>query len=147
MKTSIELFSEEVDFLYEDKASLQDWILDILKKEDQTAHYINIIFCNDKYLLKVNQDYLKHDYYTDIITFQYEEKPIEGELFISVDRVSDNANERNLPFSNELHRVIAHGVLHLIGFGDKSEEEIVTMRAKEEEHLAHGKHLIVNQTA
>lgn len=147
MKTSIEVFSEEVNFIYEDKAALHDWVLDILKQEEQTAHYINIIFCSDEYLLKVNQDYLKHDYYTDIITFQYEEKPIEGELYISVERVSDNANERNLSFSNELHRVIAHGILHLIGFGDKSEEEIVTMRAKEEEHLSQGRHLFVKQTA
>ena len=141
MKTSIELFSEEVDFLYENKASLQDWILQILSKEERTARYINIIFCNDQYLLKVNQDYLDHDYYTDIITFQYEEKPIEGELYISIERVKENAKERNLTFTSELHRVIAHGVLHLIGYGDKSEDEITTMRAKEEDQLAIGKHL------
>ncbi len=147
MKTSIELFSEDINFIYENKASLQDWILQILSKEERTANYINIIFCDDKYLLKVNQDYLDHDHYTDIITFQYEEKPIEGELFISIDRVRENAQERDLSFANELHRVIAHGVLHLIGFGDKSEEEVTTMRAKEEEHLSGGKHLYSSQTA
>lgn len=147
METSIELFSEEVNFLYEDKAPLQDWILDILEKEDRTAHYINIIFCDDKYLLKVNQDYLDHDYYTDIITFQYEENPIEGELFISIERVRENAKERDLSFANELHRVIAHGILHLIGFGDKSEEDITTMRTKEDEHLSRAKHLFSEETA
>lgn len=141
MKTSIELFSEDVAFQYENKALLQDWILQILSSEETTAHYINIIFCDDYYLLKVNQDYLDHDYFTDIITFQYEQKPIEGELFISIDRVVENAKERNLSFSHELHRVIAHGVLHLIGYGDKSEDEITTMRDKEEEHLVEGRHL------
>lgn len=147
MKTSIELFSEKVDFRYENKSPLQDWILDILSKEKHTAHYINIIFCDDDYLLQVNQEYLDHDFFTDIITFQYEQEPIEGELFISIDRVVENAKERNLSFGNELHRVIAHGVLHLMGYGDKSEDEISTMRAKEEEHLSTGEHLFDQDSA
>ena len=98
---------------------------------------LSYIFCNDDYLLKVNQDYLNHDYYTDIITFDYcEEKLIGGDLFISIDRVRENADSNQVTFENELCRVMFHGVLHLLGFGDKLPEEELQMRALESKCLS-----------
>ncbi len=98
---------------------------------------LSYIFCADDYLLKVNQDFLDHDYYTDIITFDYcEEKLIAGDLFISIDRVRENADSNQVTFENELCRVMFHGVLHLLGFGDKSPEEELQMRALESKCLS-----------
>ena len=97
---------------------------------------ISYIFCSDDYLLDINKTYLKHDFYTDIITFDYTDaKKISGDLYISIDRVRDNAQELNLGFEQELHRVIIHGVLHLLGLKDKTEEEAKEMRKAEEECL------------
>ena len=94
------------------------------------------IFCDDEYLLKINQDYLHHDTFTDIITFPYEDfNGIAGDVFISVERVKENAAEFEVDFDLELKRVMAHGVLHLLGFGDKSEEEASLMRLKEDEKI------------
>lgn len=99
---------------------------------------IRIVFCSDEELLAINREFLKHDYYTDIITFQYTEEMdslIEGELYISVDRVRDNARSEECSVERELHRVIFHGLLHLCGFGDKTTAEKLAMRAQEEELL------------
>ena len=97
---------------------------------------ISFIFCNDDYLLDVNRKYLNHDYYTDIITFDYREGDIlSGDIFISLDTVRSNAKEFGSTFKDELHRVIVHGVLHLIGFNDKSEEESLVMRENENKCL------------
>ncbi len=136
MKGSIELFSEDVEFEYKNKDQLTDWINQVLVKEGQSAHYINIIFCNDSYLLKINQDYLGHDYYTDIVTFQYDHDRLEGELFISIDRVRENASELEVDFTTELNRVIIHGILHLLGYKDKTHDELAIMRSKEDEYLS-----------
>ena len=107
-----------------------------IKSEDKELGEINYIFCDDEYLLKINQDYLKHDYLTDIITFDYVSgKNISGDLYISIDRVKENAEDFNVSFENELKRVMVHGVLHLMGYSDKSETATAEMRAKEEEKI------------
>ena len=98
---------------------------------------MNYVFCSDQHLLQLNRDYLQHDYYTDIITFDQseEESLIEGDIFISVDRVDDNARLLNVELIMEMRRVMAHGMLHLCGYGDKSPEDELVMRAKEDEWL------------
>ena len=116
--------------------SLSTWITKVVEKEGKEMSDIALIFCSDDYLLKVNQDFLQHDFYTDIITFDYcEENLIAGDLFISVERVIENAQEFNVTFKQELHRVIIHGVLHLCGYLDKTPEEETVMRQKETEAL------------
>lgn len=133
---SIYLFSQDVAFTHPQEEVAIHWITETLQREEKLWSSINVIFCSDEFLLQLNQEYLKHDYYTDILTFQYEHDPIEGELYISIDRVKANAHDRNIKWPIELHRVIIHGVLHLAGYSDKSEEEIATMRQKEDQYLA-----------
>ena len=128
--------SQEIDYELQTQEKYQSWITEILTKEQKTCGTINYIFCDDDYLLEKNQAYLQHDTLTDIITFEYSKEPISGDIFISIDRVKENAAERNLPFDQELHRVMAHGVLHLCGYGDKKEEEQKVMRSKEEACIA-----------
>ncbi len=112
------------------------WLEDIVLSEGKKLGEINYIFCDDEYLLKVNQDYLQHDYYTDIITFDYVKgRTISGEIFVSLQRVSDNASTLSKDYEEELRRVLAHGVLHLSGYKDKSEEEEQLMRSKEDFYL------------
>lgn len=99
---------------------------------------LNFVFCSDEELLAINKSYLKHDYYTDIITFELSEKgkPVEGEVYISIDRVVDNANSLRESINKELHRVVFHGVLHLCGYSDKRQNEAVKMRAAENKYLS-----------
>jgi len=112
------------------------WLAETCQGEGFTINELNYIFCDDSYLLKINQDYLQHDYLTDIITFDYVlGKNISGDLYISIDRVKDNAEEFNVTFENELKRVMVHGVLHLMGYSDKTDTATVEMRAKEEEKI------------
>lgn len=120
------------------KEHIKVWINDVVVAHNAKIIEINYIFCSDEYLLNVNKEYLQHDYYTDIITFdnsEYEGE-IESDIFVSIDRIRDNAETLNEPFEREFHRVLIHGVLHLLGFKDKSEEDEKTMRAKEDECLA-----------
>lgn len=113
-----------------------EWIETIILSEEKKIGEINYIFCDDEYLLKVNQDYLQHDYYTDIITFDYVKgKTIAGDIFVSLQRISDNANIHQKQFENEFLRVIAHGILHLCGYKDKTESEEKLMRSKEDYYL------------
>ncbi|PXX27845.1 rRNA maturation RNase YbeY [Arenibacter sp. ARW7G5Y1] len=129
-------FHYETDFSIGAETNFTDWISRIILSEDKRCGQLDFIFCDDDYLLKVNQDYLNHDTYTDIITFPYGDIDIiAGDIFISVERVRDNASEYGVDFENELKRVMAHGVLHLVGYGDKSEEESVQMRLKEDEKI------------
>ena len=112
------------------------WLKDIILSEGKKLGEINYIFCDDEYLLKVNQDYLQHDYYTDIITFDYVKgKTISGEIFVSLQRISDNASTLSKEYEEELRRVLAHGILHLSGYKDKTEEEEQLMRSKEDFYL------------
>ena len=117
-----------------DRTLLKKFIKAIFKKEKRELRSLNFIFCNDKDLLEINRRYLKHDYYTDIITFELSQKemPVEGEVYISIDRVRDNAKMLGEAAFKELHRVIFHGVLHLCGYNDKSKEEKKKMRVNEE---------------
>lgn len=113
-----------------------EWIKKLILDEEKKVGNINYIFCDDEYLLKVNQDFLNHDYYTDIITFDYVKgKTISGDIFISLTRISENASTLSSSFEKELLRVLAHGVLHLCGYKDKSDEEQKEMRAKEDFYI------------
>ncbi len=117
--------------------NLKPWIEKIIITEEKKLGEINYIFCDDEYLLKINQDFLDHDYYTDIITFdQVRGKTISGEIFVSLQRIKDNASLISKNYEEEKKRVIAHGILHLCGYKDKTEEEQKTMRAKEDFYLS-----------
>ena len=115
------------------KAALKKMVKNIFSGESTTADTIDYIFCSDEYLLQINQKALNHDYYTDIITFPLHEKgmPVLAEIYISIDRVQDNATTHNTPFDQEIARVIAHGALHLCGYKDKSKVDVALMREKE----------------
>lgn len=128
-------FFDEVSPWLPDRSSLKKFIESIFKKEGYKLGSLNYIFCTDKRLLQINRDYLRHDYYTDIITFGLTQNPIEGEIYISIDRVKDNARQLGVSFKSELHRVIFHGALHLCGYGDKSKAESKLMRTKEDQYL------------
>jgi rRNA maturation RNase YbeY len=118
------------------KKKYYDWIEDVIKSEGLSLGSISIILCSDEYLLEINRSFLNHDYYTDIITFDYREgNVISGELYISIDRVKENASGYNQPYLTELARVMVHGVLHLCGYKDKAPKEVVVMRKKEEEKI------------
>ena len=113
------------------------WLEEIILSEEKKLGDINYIFCDDEYLLKINQDYLQHDYYTDIITFDsVKGKTISGEIFVSLQRISDNASTLSKNYEEELRRVMAHGILHLCGYKDKSEAEEQEMRSKEDFYIA-----------
>lgn len=113
------------------------WIGRIARSENVKITSLSYVFCSDAYLLSINRTYLDHDTLTDIITFDYTERKgeLEGEIFISIPRVKENASELNVPFHQELRRVMIHGVFHLVGYGDKSVRERKVMRAKEDESL------------
>ena len=131
-----------IHFFYENieeniDENLKNWIENIIISEGKKTGEINYIFCDDEYLLKINQDFLDHDYYTDIITFdQVRGKTISGEIFVSLQRIKDNASLISKNYEEEKKRVIAHGILHLCGYKDKTEEEQNTMRAKENFYLS-----------
>ena len=131
----IHFFYENTSEIIEEK--IKPWIEKIIITEEKRLGEINYIFCDDEYLLKINQDYLQHDYYTDIITFdQVRGKTISGEIFVSLQRIKDNASLISKNYEEEKKRVIAHGILHLCGYKDKTEEEQKTMRAKEDFYLS-----------
>ncbi|MTI30291.1 rRNA maturation RNase YbeY [Xanthovirga aplysinae] len=134
---SINFFNEDLDFDLENSEKTRRWIQEIIKKENFVLNELNFVFCSDNYLHTINMEYLDHDTYTDIITFDNSEikNEIEGDIFISVERVRENAKSFKRTFTNELHRVIIHGVLHLLGYKDKTEEEATLMRKKEDESL------------
>jgi probable rRNA maturation factor len=119
------------------KTALKEFIASIFDHENQPLKKLDYVFCSDEYLLQINKDFLQHDYYTDIITFPLSDKhqPIAGEVYISLDRVNDNASQHNVSVLDETLRVLFHGALHLCGYGDKSENEIKTMRAKEDFYI------------
>lgn len=136
--SSIQFFSEDISFILDNKDSISSWIQQSIVNERFQLVSLNFIFCSDNYLLGINQEYLKHDYYTDIITFDnsLETKDLEGDVFISVDRVVENANQNSIRFSDELNRVLIHGVLHLCGYNDKTNDEKALMTEKENAYLS-----------
>jgi rRNA maturation RNase YbeY len=119
------------------KNALKRWISDCIFLENKKPGDINVIFCSDEHLLGMNRTHLNHDYYTDIITFDFGEgDTVSGDLYISFDRVKDNANQNGTSLQNETYRVIIHGVMHLCGYKDKQKKDIVVMRQKEEKCLS-----------
>ena len=129
-------FNYETDFELENEAQYEDWISRIIESEGFDEGEINYIFCDDEYLHKINVEYLDHNTLTDIISFDYTVgNLIQGDIFVSVERVQDNANDFNVSVEEELKRVLSHGVLHYCGYKDKSPEDEALMRSKEEEKM------------
>ena len=128
---------QDINFELPKAENVKKWISEVVLRRQKRVGNISYLFCSDEYLLGVNQQYLNHDTYTDIITFDYVAADlISGDIMISIDRVGENATHFQVSFEQELHRVIIHGVLHLLGQGDKSEAEATEMRRQEEEALA-----------
>ena len=137
-KQSISFHVEEIDFVFEETDKTILWLNRIAEQESKGIVSLDYVFCSDEYLHKINVEYLDHDTYTDIITFDLGEPTddaISGEIYISVDRVKENAQIHGSEYKDELLRVVAHGLLHLIGYPDKSEQEALVMRGKEEDAL------------
>jgi probable rRNA maturation factor len=134
----IRFFSEEIDFKLPNPRKTSHWVKFTAEKERVSVNSIQFIFCSDGYLAEINKDYLNHNELTDIITFEYPGQGAEGtsDVFISIERVKENASNLDIPFEEELHRVIIHGVLHLAGYKDKTKAEKARMREKEEAYLS-----------
>jgi rRNA maturation RNase YbeY len=133
----INFFNEDSNYALKGKTSIKKWISETISAEGFKLSELNFIFCSDEYLLRINQDFLQHDYYTDVITFDNSEelKTILGDIFISIDRVKDNAKQNDANTADELCRIMIHGTLHLLGYKDKSKKDKITMTAKEDYYL------------
>lgn len=134
---AVHFFSADRPIPLRDRNRLKAFLNSLVRKEGRRLDDLNVIFCSDEYLLQVNRQYLNHDYYTDIITFDITEVPgkLSGEMYISTDRVRENARQLGQPLSREMHRVIFHGVLHLCGYSDKTRTHQLTMRQREDHYL------------
>ena len=129
-------FNSETSFTLKNQKKLADWISNVVLSEDFEVGEINYIFCDDVYLHKINQEFLNHDTFTDIISFDYTlAKEVGGDIFISIERVLENAEKFDEVFENELHRVMIHGILHFMGYKDKTKKEKTLMRTKEDEKI------------
>jgi len=129
-------FNYENDFTLPNEAKISDWISGVIISENCKEEEINYVFCDDDYLHKLNVEFLNHDTLTDIISFDYSVgKKLQGDIFVSTERVAENADEFEVSFQSELHRVIVHGVLHYCGYKDKTETEALQMREKENFYL------------
>src|SRR5690606_14702072 len=129
-------FNYETDFLLENEERLATWISEVITSEGFKEDEINYIFCDDEYLFELNVEFLDHDTLTDIISFDYSiGKIIQGDIFISIERVRENASDFNVGFLEELHRVMVHGILHYCGYKDKTDSEERLMREKENHYL------------
>jgi len=129
-------FNYETDFELSNEKAIQEWLSNVIVSEGKKEGEINYIFCDDDYLLEINQQYLDHDTLTDIISFDYSVgKELHGDVFISVERVRENATDFGVSFEEELLRVLSHGVLHYCGYKDKTESDEMVMRQKEEEKM------------
>ena len=134
-------FNSETSFTLKNQKKLVKWIGDVISSEGFQVGEINYIFCDDSYLNKINQEFLNHDTFTDVISFDYTlGKEIGGDIFISIERVLENAEKFNEVFENELHRVMIHGILHFMGYKDKTKKEKTLMRTKEDENIFTLKH-------
>lgn len=130
-------FNYETDFILDNEEAIASWLSNVIISENKKEGEINYIFCDDDYLHKINLEYLDHDTLTDIISFDYSVgNELNGDIFISIERVKDNAKDFNVSFEEELKRVMVHGVLHYCGFKDKNETDERLMRKKEDEKLA-----------
>lgn len=136
MEDRISFFNEDIEFILKKKKTYKNWIFALIETQQGYLKEINFVFCSDKYLHQLNVTYLSHDTLTDIITFPYEHFPdVAADIFISIERVKENALDFKLDFEIELVRVMAHGILHLCGYGDKNEQEKAIMRSKENEAI------------
>ena len=130
-------FNYETEFTLDNEQAFADWLSAVIVSENKNEGEINYIFCDDEYLHKINVEYLNHDTLTDIISFDYTVgNELNGDIFVSVERVEDNAKDFNVSFIEELKRVLAHGILHYCGYKDKSDSEAELMRSKEDEKIA-----------
>ncbi|PWH83909.1 rRNA maturation RNase YbeY [Algibacter marinivivus] len=130
-------FNYETDFKLDSEEQISTWITDTVSSEAYKLEEINYVFCDDEYLHKLNVEFLNHDTLTDIISFDYSVgKIIQGDIFISIERVGDNAKDFNVSFEEELKRVIIHGVLHYCGYKDKTDDDVKLMREKENHYLS-----------
>ena len=135
MDTQIEFLKEDTDYEVASQSDIHSWLVMVAGKHKQTIRHISYIICSDEYLLKLNQETFDHDYYTDVITLDYSPEgsnEVMGDIFISIDRVRENAESFSVNHIDELHRVMVHGLLHLLGFDDKSEESAQIMRTEED---------------
>ena len=133
----VRFFTEDTSFPFKEKSLVRRWYRYAALSEGKKLGDVNIIFCSDAYLLEINRKYLSHDYFTDIITFDYcEGNTLSGDLFISVDSVKENSSFYGSSFETELRRVIIHGLLHLVGYDDHCEKDIAVMRGKEDFYLS-----------
>ena len=134
---AISFSNQNIEFSLPDQNRVKEWISTLIKRHGMSVGNIGYLFCDDSFLLEANNKYLNHDTLTDIITFDYvNSNLVSGDIMISVERVSDNSVSFGVPFTDELHRVIIHGVLHLLGQGDKTDDEARIMRQREDEALA-----------
>jgi rRNA maturation RNase YbeY len=127
--------SEEIDFELDNAAKIDAWLKKVIKNEKWILAEVTYIFCSDVYLYQMNVEHLQHDTYTDVITFQYNEEFVEGDIFISVERTAENAKTFGVTSSHELHRVMVHGLLHLMGYKDKEPADKTLMTEKENQYL------------
>ena len=133
----VSFHSEQTDYSISNETIISDWLVSVCKNEGKTLNEISIILCSDDYLLEVNRKHLNHDYYTDVITFDYTEgSRVSGDIFISIDRVEENAQSFGIEMVDELHRIIVHGTLHLLGYTDKTISAKEEMTSKEDFYLS-----------
>lgn len=129
-------FNYETDFELDNEAAVEQWLSRVIESENKKEGEINYIFCDDDYLHKINMEYLQHDTFTDIISFDYcVGSEINGDVFVSIERVKENASDFDVAFDEELKRVLVHGILHYCGYKDKSDDDEILMRAKEDEKI------------
>jgi rRNA maturation RNase YbeY len=135
---AIQFFSEGIPFILKDKAGIRKWLTLVIREERKKPWYINFIFCSDDYLFELNKTYLKHETFTDVLTFSYAEDNsiISGDIFISINRVKENAFDFDQDFDTELKRVMIHGILHLIGYKDHGKKEKKIMTEREDHYLS-----------
>lgn len=131
----ISFFIDDVDAAWQNQDEIRAWILNVIEAEKGSLKNLNFILKSDDGLLAINKEFLKHDYYTDVITFQEEEGIVSGEIYISADRVKAQSEEMSISYKDELHRVLIHGVLHMLGYSDKLPEEQSVIRSKEDFYL------------
>lgn len=139
---TFEFHLEITDWNIENQDSVKEWLLSVCELEKIATGTINYIFCSDEYLLNLNMQYLGHDFYTDILSFPLKKNPIEGDIFISVERVRENSEIYGISFFQELLRVMVHGLLHFLGYDDHEKKDIERMREKEDHYISHYNTLI-----
>jgi probable rRNA maturation factor len=131
----VNFHTADIQFLLKEKLRIKKWLKEIALAEGNSIEQLDYVFCTDDYLHQMNVKFLDHDTLTDVITFPFQDRPIQGEIYISIDRVRDNANDLKVSFDQELSRVLAHGLLHLLGYLDETDEQEAEMRSKEDFYL------------